>query len=166
LPVTVAIPVSLALLCKSRSADQYYDDFFTAKADGWLEAYWTTICVTILYLIVVLIYVLWELHDDSRQRWLSYMYMIAACIAGAGCMVRIVTVSYDPDPQVSWLFGSLSVIVFACGSGYSWLRKMRQFGEPFNPQEWSTQREELGPDAFHQHRREDNPDEPRQMNDP
>jgi hypothetical protein len=97
LPMTILVPITLALIVQSPDADRHWPDLFYSQVDYWLDAYWTLIAVFVIAILAGTIWALTLIRVDTRHRHATNIY-IAACVAGIiVCMVRIATAWFDID---------------------------------------------------------------------
>lgn len=130
LPATFCIPLMMAFYGMSRASRVYAFDFFEVRADWWLDAYWTVLCGTLIWLLGYAFYSLWLIREDERSRKIANVYLIATSSGIAACVIRLLTTYI---PQLEDLDGSLPIwvtactcgIVFALSSAWAWKQKCR-----------------------------------------
>lgn len=131
-PATVCIPVLLALFTMSNASREFSRDLFTLPTDGWLTAYWTVLCATIVYLLAFGARALLVLRKDPESRKIANVYLAASVSGMAACTIRVITAvvpSLQPweNGRLVWLFACMCGAVFALASAHSWLIKQKWF---------------------------------------
>jgi hypothetical protein len=128
LPMTILVPITLALIVQSPDADRHWPDLFYSPVDYWLDAYWTLIAVFVIAILAGTIWALTLIRVDTRHRHATNIY-IAACVAGIiVCMVRIATAWFDIDggddaPILLWLGECGYTTAFSYAAIRSWRQK-------------------------------------------
>lgn len=130
-PMTVIVPVLLALLTMSSGAKQKRPDMFLCCTDHWLDAYWTLLCAFLMFLLATSVRVLLALRQDPRNERTATAYIVALSSGGAACLLRIITTwdnstfNYD-----IWLWAGccFASSIFAYASARSWRKRIHWLG--------------------------------------
>ncbi|OCB57676.1 hypothetical protein A5677_17075 [Mycobacterium malmoense] len=126
-PMTLIVPISLALLVKSPNADTTWPDFFDCPLDGWLKAYWVLVCGFIGYILASICWPLILLRRDPRNRRTATIYLIACTLGVIVCVSRIATIGQHLDLSTwFWTGDTIIAIAFAYASSQSWRQKQRR----------------------------------------
>lgn len=128
LPLTVVVPLMLALLVVSPNADTHWADLYDSPTDHWLDAYWTLSCGMIAYLLVRAAQSLLGMRLDVRSRRTATAYLLA-CVGGITvCALQIVCAWGDQRySHYFWAADCAVAILFANASAHSWRQKVRWF---------------------------------------
>lgn len=127
LPMTIIVPISLALIVKSPRVDSDWTDFFDCPLDNYLIAYWLLMCGFIAYVLASICWPLLILRRDPRNRRTATIYLIACSLGVVVCILRIVTIRTAIDfSQWFWIGDSIIAAAFAYASSRSWRQKQRQ----------------------------------------
>jgi hypothetical protein len=126
-PMTLIVPMALALIVKSPHADGNWPDFFTCPLDNYLTAYWVLVCGFIAYLLAFTCLPLWLLRRDERNRRTATVYLIGCGLGVGVCALRIATVGSSINcSQWFWIGDSFIAAAFAYASSRSWRHKQRE----------------------------------------
>lgn len=126
LPFTIAVPVMLALLCKSQHAKAFYEDFFDIPLGPYLCAYWIVLCGFITLILMQVARVLFILRRDPRNRTTANHYLIATFLGIFICLWRVFTVFDGNDYGVLfWVADATASATYGYASSRSWRQKIR-----------------------------------------
>lgn len=124
-PMTILVPVLLALLIKSPNASSDSPDMGDNPTDYWLDTYWTLLCGFIAYTLYQTTRALRILRRDPRNKTTATIYL-AACTTGiVACALRIIT-TWTDDNYSQWLWVGECAVAIACAlaAGRSWRQKV------------------------------------------
>jgi AraC-like DNA-binding protein len=127
LPMTIIVPISLALFTQSPAAAQYWPDLFYSHTDHWLDAYWTLVAAFGIYLLLYVIRALAIVRTDPRHRASADVYLTGCAVGILACVLRVLTtwLDFDTASYVSWYwFGACAfAAAFSYSAGKSWQKK-------------------------------------------
>lgn len=129
-PMTIIVPITLALIVKSPHADRNWRDFFDCPMDNYLAAYWALVCGFIGYLLAFACLPLLILRRQARNRRTATVYLVGCGLGIGVCALRIATVHSAMNcSQWFWIGDSIIAVAFAYGSSRSWRQKQRQLAD-------------------------------------
>lgn len=128
-PMTLIVPVLLALFFQSPAAGRYWPDFYDCPLDGWLMAYWAILCGFIAFILATIVWPLIVLRRDPRNRRTATLYIVGTTAGIIACLTRVFTVGIDYDfANWFWILVSIVAVAFAYASGRSWRQHVRATG--------------------------------------
>ncbi|OBK22513.1 hypothetical protein [Mycobacterium asiaticum] len=125
-PLTIIVPLLLALLVKSPNADKHHPGLLAAQTDPWLDAYWMISGTYTIFLLMVTTLVLAVLRQDPRSRRTAHLY-IAACaaaITASGLRVLAAWTNDHYTPLVATT-NCICATILAYAASQSWRQKAR-----------------------------------------
>jgi hypothetical protein len=127
-PMTIIVPILLALLCQSPNAANYWPDLFDSPTDYWLDAYWTLLCGFVAYVLTQCSRVLLILRRNPQNRRTATLYLFV-CVAGVADCLLLTACTWLGINCTSWywLANSTLAIAFAYSTSRAWRQKVRWF---------------------------------------
>lgn len=125
-PITVVMPILLAIFIQSPYTRDRWPDTFYCPDDIWLKLYWTGMPLFMSYLLVHATIALAVLYHQPRNRATAAVYIAACAMALVGCGLRVVTAWCAVD-FVPWFWCCASAVMaaFAYGSTRAWRDKIK-----------------------------------------
>jgi hypothetical protein len=130
LPGAIAAGTMLAAITLSHHLSRKPPpDFLDVPCDFWLRVYWLSYGAIVIYLLCFAARLLWVLRRDSRSRFASDLYIIAAGLGVVSFAVLLTRCISAPGVLIDrfWIWTPSSVAggLAAFAAAWSWRERMR-----------------------------------------